>query len=89
MGQTLLLVQDEAATVACRERCQEYLARKGYRDVFTPVTLLHWMGAWPKDEAQSAALIAYGGGRAAHARADGNRCRAPAWPSAPRPGGAG
>ena len=65
MGQTLHLVQDAAATVVCREMCQEYLARKGYRDVFTPVTLLHWMGAWPKDEAQSAALLAYGGTLAA------------------------
>jgi methylaspartate mutase epsilon subunit len=65
MGQTLHLVQDAAATVVCRELCQEYLAKKGYHDVFTPVTLLHWMGAWPKDEAQSAALIAYGGTLAA------------------------
>ncbi len=65
MGQTLHLVQDAAATVVCRELCQEYLPRKGYRDVFTPVTLLHWMGAWPQDEAQSAAIIAYGGTLAA------------------------
>jgi methylaspartate mutase epsilon subunit len=69
MGQTLHLVQDAAATAVCREMCQEYLARKGYRDVFTPVTLLHWMGAWPQDEAQSAALISYGGALAAIAGA--------------------
>jgi methylaspartate mutase epsilon subunit len=69
MGQTLHLVQDAAATVVCRELCQEYLARKGYRDVFTPVTLLHWMGAWPQDEAQAAALIGYGGTLAAIAGA--------------------
>jgi methylaspartate mutase epsilon subunit len=69
MGQTLHLVQDAAATVVCREMCQEYLARKGYRDVFTPVTLLHWMGAWPQDEAQAAALISYGGTLAAIAGA--------------------
>jgi methylaspartate mutase epsilon subunit len=69
MGQTLHLVQDAAATVICRELCQEYLARKGYRDVFTPVTLLHWMGAWPQDEAQAAALIGYGGTLAAIAGA--------------------
>ena len=69
MGQTLHLVQDAAATVVCREMCQEYLARKGYRDVFTPVTLLHWMGAWPQDEAQAAALIGYGGTLAAIAGA--------------------
>jgi methylaspartate mutase epsilon subunit len=69
MGQTLHLVQDAAATAVCRELCQEYLARKGHRDVFTPVTLLHWMGAWPHDEAQSAALIAYGGTLAAIAGA--------------------
>ena len=69
MGQTLHLVQDAAATVVCRELCQEYLARKGYRNVFTPVTLLHWMGAWPQDEAQSAALISYGGTLAAVAGA--------------------
>lgn len=65
MGETLHLVQDAAATVVCREMCQEYLARKGHAGVFTPVTLLHWMGAWPQDEAQSAALISYGGALAA------------------------
>ncbi|MGE3679965.1 MAG: methylaspartate mutase subunit E [Burkholderiales bacterium] len=69
MGETMHLVQDAAATVVCREMCQEYLAKKGYADVFTPVTLLHWMGAWPQDDAQSAALIAYGGTLAAIAGA--------------------
>ncbi|HZM36942.1 MAG TPA: methylaspartate mutase subunit E [Burkholderiales bacterium] len=69
MGQTLHLVQDAAATVVCGEMCQEYLAKKGYREVFTPVTLLHWMGAWPQDEAQAAALISYGGTLAAVAGA--------------------
>jgi methylaspartate mutase epsilon subunit len=65
MGQTLHLVQDAAAVAACRELCQEYLARKGHRDVFTSVTLLHWMGAWPHDDAQAAAIISYGGTLAA------------------------
>ena len=69
MGETLHLVQDAAATVVCRELCQEYLARQGHKDVFTPVTLLHWMGAWPQDDAQSAALLAYGGTLAAIAGA--------------------
>jgi methylaspartate mutase epsilon subunit len=45
----------------CPEMCQEYLARQGYDGVFTPVTSLHWMGAWPEDPAQCAALIVYGG----------------------------
>ena len=52
------LIQDAAAVAACGELCQEYLARKGFDDVFTPVTLLHWMSAWPQDEAQAAALKA-------------------------------
>ena len=65
MGETLHLVQDAAAVAACGELCQEYLAKKGYHDVFTPVTLLHWMGAWPQDDAQAAALISYGGTLAA------------------------
>lgn len=69
MGETLHLVQDAAATVVCRDLCQEYLAKKGYSGVFTPVTLLHWMGAWPQDDAQSAALISYGGTLAAIAGA--------------------
>ncbi len=69
MGETLHLVQDAAATVVCREMCQEYLARQGHAGVFTPVTLLHWMGAWPHDDAQSAALISYGGTLAAIAGA--------------------
>ncbi len=30
MGETMHLVQDAAAVAACRELCQEYLARKGY-----------------------------------------------------------
>jgi len=65
LAQTLHLVQDAAAIAACEELAQEYLARKGYRDVFTPVTSLHWMGAWPQDEAQAATLVSYGGTLAA------------------------
>jgi methylaspartate mutase epsilon subunit len=65
MGETMHLVQDAAAVAMCGALCQEYLAKKGYTDVFTSVTLLHWMGAWPQDEAQAAALISYGGTLAA------------------------
>lgn len=65
LGQTLHLIQDAAAIRACRELAQEYLRRQGYDDVFTPVTSLHWMGAWPHDDAQSQALVAYGGTLAA------------------------
>lgn len=61
LGQTLNLVQDAAAVSACRELCQHYLHQAGYEDVFTPMISLHWMGAWPQDEAQAAALVAYGG----------------------------
>jgi methylaspartate mutase epsilon subunit len=65
MGETLHLIQDAAAVKACKELCQEYLSIKGYPDVFTPITLLHWMGAWPQDEAQAASLVSYGGTLAA------------------------
>jgi len=65
MGETMHLVQDAAAVAACGALCQDYLAKKGHRDVFTSVTLLHWMSAWPQDEAQAAALISYGGTLAA------------------------
>lgn len=65
MGETMHLIQDAAAVKACRELCQEYLMLKGYNDVFTPITLLQWMGAWPQDEAQAASLISYGGTLAA------------------------
>jgi methylaspartate mutase epsilon subunit len=65
MGETLHLIQDAAAVKACKDLCQEYLAIKGYHDVFTPITLLHWMGAWPQDEAQAASLVSYGGTLAA------------------------
>lgn len=65
LGQTLHLIQDAAAIRACGALCQEFLQRLGYEDMFTPVTSLHWMGAWPQDEAQSAALVAYGGTLAA------------------------
>ena len=65
MGETLHLVQDAAAVAACHALCQEYLHKKGFDNVFTPVTLLHWMSAWPHDEAQAAAIISYGGTLAA------------------------
>ena len=65
LAQTLHLVQDAAAIAACEALAQEYLVRKGYHDVFTPVTSLHWMGAWPHDEAQAAVLVSYGGTLAA------------------------
>jgi len=69
MGETMHLVQDAAAVAVCGALCQEYLAKKGHRGVFTSVTLLHWMSAWPQDEAQAAALISYGGTLAAIAGA--------------------
>jgi methylaspartate mutase epsilon subunit len=65
LGQTLHLVQDAAALRVCGELCQEYLVGRGYNSVFTPVISLHWMGAWPHDEAQCASLVAYGGTLAA------------------------
>ena len=65
LGQTLHLIQDAAAISACESLVQEYLARKGHTDVFTPVTSLHWMGAWPYDDAQAATLVALGGTTAA------------------------
>ncbi|HEX2391210.1 MAG TPA: methylaspartate mutase subunit E [Casimicrobiaceae bacterium] len=65
LAQTLHLVQDAAAIAACESLAQEYLAKKGYRDVFTPITSLHWMGAWPHDDTQAATLVSYGGTLAA------------------------
>lgn len=65
LGQTMHLIQDAAAIRACEDLTQEYLQKLGYPDVFTPVTSLHWMGAWPQDEATSATLVAYGGTLAA------------------------
>lgn len=61
LGQTLHLVQDAAAIKMARVLAQEYLTKLGFNDVFTPVTSLHWMGAWPYDDAQCEALVAYGG----------------------------
>ena len=52
LGQTLHLVQDAAAIRMCGELCRNTCAAFGFDDVFTPVTSLHWMGAWPHDEAQ-------------------------------------
>jgi methylaspartate mutase epsilon subunit len=65
LGQTLHLVQDAAAIKVCGELAEEYLKAQGFKDVFTPVTSLHWMGAWPQDDAQAAALVSYGGTLAA------------------------
>lgn len=61
LGQTLHLIQDAVAIDVCRAMCQEYLMRQGYADVHTPISSLQWMGAWPYDDAQSAALVGYGG----------------------------
>lgn len=61
LGQTLQLVQDAVSIGVCNELTQEYLKRKGYGDVFTTVTSLHWMGAWPMDQAQAFGLMVYGG----------------------------
>ncbi len=65
LGQTMHLVQDAAAIKMARVLVQDYLHAKGFDDVFTPVTSLHWMGAWPQDEAQCEALVSYGGTLAA------------------------
>lgn len=65
LGQTLHLIQDAAAIRACRDLVQEYLQTAGFTDIFTPVTSLHWMGAWPYDDDQAAALVSYGGTLAA------------------------
>ena len=65
LGQTLHLIQDSAAIRVCGELAQEYLGAAGFDGMFTPVTSLHWMGAWPQDAAQAQALIAYGGTLAA------------------------
>ena len=65
LGQTLHLIQDAVAIDACNALVQEYLHRKGYDDVFTTVTSLHWMGAWPTDPAQAHGLMVYGGFAAA------------------------
>ncbi len=61
LGQTLQLIQDAVAIEVCNDLTQEYLKRKGYDDVFTSVSSLHWMGAWPTDRAQSFGLLVYGG----------------------------
>jgi methylaspartate mutase epsilon subunit len=61
LGQCLHLVQDAVAIEVCDSLTQEYLRARGHDDVFTTVTSLHWMGAWPTDKAQSFGLMVYGG----------------------------
>ena len=61
LGQCLHLIQDAVAIEVSNSLTQEYLRAKGYVDVFTTVTSLHWMGAWPTDRAQSFGLMVYGG----------------------------
>ena len=65
LAQTMHLVQDAVAIDVCERLAQEYAVRKGYAGMFTPVTSLHWMGAWPHDDAQAATLVSYGGTLAA------------------------
>lgn len=54
-----------SALAASTQGWQQTLFSRGFDDMFTPVTSLHWMGAWPQDDAQCAALVAYGGTLAA------------------------
>jgi methylaspartate mutase epsilon subunit len=61
LGQTLHMIQDAAAVRACEELAEEYLARFDHDDVFTSVTSLQWLGAWPGDESQATAMIVNGG----------------------------
>jgi methylaspartate mutase epsilon subunit len=65
LGQCLHLVQDAVAIDVCNDLTQSYLRARGYDDVFTTVTSLHWMGAWPTDRAQAFGLMVYGGFAAA------------------------
>jgi len=69
LAQCLHLAQDAAALRVGEEIVQGYLRAAGHEGVFTPATSLHWMGAWPADEAQSAALVVYGGMLAAAGKA--------------------
>lgn len=61
LGQTLQLIQDAVSIEVCHDLTQEYLVKKGFDNVFTTVTSLHWMGAWPTDRAQAFGLMVYGG----------------------------
>ena len=65
LGQCLHLVQDAVAIDVCNDLTQAYLRDRGHDDVFTTVTSLHWMGAWPTDRAQAFGLMVYGGFAAA------------------------
>jgi len=65
LGQCLHLIQDAVAIDVCGDLTQQYLRERGFDDVFTTVTSLHWMGAWPTDRAQSFGLMVYGGFAAA------------------------
>ena len=52
--------QDIAALKVLPQLCLEYVDRLGLARPFLPITSLHWMGAWPDDEAQAWAVIAVG-----------------------------
>jgi len=61
LGQVLHLVQDAAALSVVPGLCRHYLHQAGLGEVFTPTISLHWMGAWPADEAAAASMLAVGG----------------------------
>ncbi|HKK84270.1 MAG TPA: methylaspartate mutase subunit E [Roseovarius sp.] len=61
LTQVMHPIQDAASIAACKDLVQEYLHRAGHKDVFTPVSSLHWMGAWPANRAQASAMVVYGG----------------------------
>ncbi len=52
------LIQDVASFRGLRDLAQEYLRRFGYNDVILSTHCWPWIGKWPRDQFQSAGLVA-------------------------------
>lgn len=57
-GQCGNIVQDVASIHMLEELTNEYLNKKGYKDMFITTVFHQWMGGFPKDEATASGLIA-------------------------------
>ncbi len=59
LGLSMSLIQDTAARRAVVKLFSEYAARLGYSDISLSTRIYPWLGAWPLDEDQAAAMIAW------------------------------
>ena len=59
LGLSMSLIQDTAARRAALKLVREYAAKFGHPDIDLCTAMYPWLGAWPLDEGQAAAMVAW------------------------------